>query len=535
MVDHTQDAQAQSQMQELQDKIAQLQAQVAQKSPYDTYQTSLTSRYCSTEMTSLFSQRSRHSTWRKLWLGLAEAEASLGIDVVTPEALQQMRAHLVVSDEDFETARIEEKKRRHDVMAHVHAFGVVAPAAAGIIHLGSTSCFVTDNTELILMRDALDILRNKLAKVISNLASFANQWKSEPALAYTHFQSAQPITVGRRAAQWAQDLMIDLEALEAVRNGLKFRGAQVHRYNWNAGEFLRNFPRGSRQVRQAQRTFVREVWFPCLLRHFNPDIVSHCYANVLSHRILLTFPASTRKVDLIVANAVAGLAASAHKICSDIRLLASNKEIEEPKEASQIGSSGKLWDFMRSERICSLSRALMAKPASFANTLSTQWFERTLDDSAIRRIDIPEMFLLADAILIGLDNVSDGFVVYPKRIRSRFLEELPFMVTETIIMKLVAKGASRQEAHEEIRILSVQAASTVKDEGKPNDLIERIRSNEYFKPIWSELDSMLQPELYIGRSVEIVDKYCGAGGVVEKALAPYQPYILKSTTAQLNV
>ncbi|KAK3196013.1 hypothetical protein K4F52_000881 [Lecanicillium sp. MT-2017a] len=513
MVDQTKDAQAQ--IAELQEQIKKLQAQGPQKSPYDTYQTSLTSRYCSSEMTGLFSQRSRHSTWRKLWLGLAEAEKSLGIDVITPEALEQMKAHLTVTDEDFETARVEEKIRRHDVMAHVHAFGAVAPAAAGIIHLGSTSCYVTDNTELILVRDALDILRNKLAKVISNLAKFANQWKSEPTLAYTHFQSAQPITVGRRAAQWAQDLMMDLEAIEAVRNGLKFRGAQGT--TGTQASFLEIFHGDHAKCDKLNELLCEKFGFPSCY-----DISTQTY---------------TRKVDLIVANAVCGLAASAHKICSDIRLLASNKEIEEPKEASQIGSSAMPYkrNPMRSERICSLSRALMGKPASFANTMSTQWFERTLDDSAIRRIDIPEMFLLADAILIGLDNVSDGFVVYPKRIRSRFMEELPFMVTETMIMKLVAKGASRQEAHEEIRVLSVQAASTVKDEGKPNDLMERIRNNEYFKPIWGELDSMLQPELYIGRSVEIVDKYCGAGGVIEKALAPYQQYISKSTTAQLNV
>ncbi|KAG6037800.1 hypothetical protein E4U19_001693 [Claviceps sp. Clav32 group G5] len=513
MTDQAQDAQ--TQIQELQKKVMQLQAQEPQKSPYDTYQTSLTSRYCSNEMTSLFSQRSRHSTWRKLWLGLAEAEASLGIDVVTAEALDQMRAHLTVSDEDFATASIEEKIRRHDVMAHVHAFGVVAPAAAGIIHLGSTSCFVTDNTELILMRDALDILLNKLAKVISNLAAFANQWKSEPALAKTHGQPAQPITVGRRAAQWAQNLMMDLEAIEAVRSGLKFRGAQGT--TGTQASFLEIFQGDHTKCDRLNELLCEKFGFRACY-----DISTQTY---------------TRKVDLIVANAVAGLAASAHKMCSDIRLLASDKEIEEPKEASQIGSSAMPYkrNPMRSERICSLSRALMAKPTSFANTMSTQWFERTLDDSAIRRIDIPEMFLLADAILIGLDNVSDGFVVYPKRIRRHFLEELPFMATETIIMRLVAKGASRQEAHEEIRVLSDQASSTVKDEGKPNDLIERIRGNEYFKPIWGELDSMLQPELYIGRCVEIVNKYCGPGGGVEKALAPYQQYILKSTTAQLNV
>ncbi|KAG6291268.1 hypothetical protein E4U09_004002 [Claviceps aff. purpurea] len=317
MTDQAQDAQ--TQIQELQKKIMQLQAQEPQKSPYDTYQTSLTSRYCSNEMTSLFSQRSRHSTWRKLWLGLAEAEASLGIDVVTAEALDQMRAHLTVSDEDFATASIEEKRRRHDVMAHVHAFGVVAPAAAGIIHLGSTSCFVTDNTELILMRDALDILLNKLAKVISNLAAFANQWKSEPTLAYTHFQSAQPITVGRRAAQWAQDLMMDLEAIEAVRSGLRFRGAQGT--TGTQASFLEIFQGDHTKCDRLNELLCEKFGFPACY-----DISTQTY---------------TRKVDLIVANAVAGLAASAHKICSDIRLLASNKEIEEPKEASQIGSSGK--------------------------------------------------------------------------------------------------------------------------------------------------------------------------------------------------
>ena len=410
MADQNKDTEAQ--IKELQEKIKQLQAQAPQKSPYDIYQTSLTSRYCSNEMTSLFSQRFRHSTWRKLWLGLAEAEASLGIDRITPEALDQMKAHVTVSDEDFEAARIEEKIRRHDVMAHVHAYGLVAPAAAGIIHLGSTSCYVTDNTELILMRDALDILKNKLAKVISNLAAFANEWKSEPTLAYTHFQSAQPITVGRRAAQWTQDLMMDLEAIETVRKNLKFRGAKGT--TGTQASFLEIFQGDHAKCDKLDELLCEKFDFPACY-----DISTQTY---------------TRKVDLIIANAVSGLAASAHKICSDIRLLASNKEIEEPKEASQIGSSAMPYkrNPMRSERICSLSRALMAKPASFANTLSTQWFERTLDDSAIRRTDIPEMFLLADAILIGLDNVSDGFVVYPKRIRSRFLEELPFMVTETV-------------------------------------------------------------------------------------------------------
>jgi adenylosuccinate lyase len=509
-----QDQAVQAKIEELQKQIQQLQAQAPQKSPYDTYQTSLTSRYCA-EMTSLFSQRSRHSTWRKLWLGLAESEAELGIDVITPEALDQMRAHLTVTDADFEVARVEEKIRRHDVMAHVHAFGAVAPAAAGVIHYGATSCYVTDNTELILMRDALDILINKTAKVIANLQAFSLQWKAEPTLAYTHLQSAQPITVGRRSSQWLQDLMFDFEALKSVRNDLKFRGAQGT--TGTQASFLEIFQGDHAKCDALNEKLCKRFGFPACY-----DISSQTY---------------TRKVDLIVANAVAGLASSAHKAATDIRLLASWKEIEEPFEKSQIGSSAMAFkrNPMRSERICSLARALMAKPASFANTHATAWMERTLDDSAIRRMDIPEMFLLAEAILIGLDNVTDGLVVYPARIRSRFLEELPFMVTETIIMKLVAKGASRQEAHEEIRVLSHQAAYVVKSEGKPNDLIERIRSTEYFKPIWGELDTMMEPKLYIGRSVEIVEKYCGAGGPVEKALAPYQQYITTTAAAQLNV
>ncbi|GAB0141490.1 hypothetical protein EsHS_00002081 [Epichloe bromicola] len=498
MADQTRDARAQ---------IHELQG----KSPYDTYQTSLTSRYCSHEMTKLFSQRSRHSIWRNLWLGLAEAEASLGINIITPQALEEMRAHLTLTDNDFEIARIEEKKRRH----HVHAFGAVAPAAAGIIHYGATSCYVTDNAELIIMRDALDVLIKKLAKVIHNMKNFSYQWKAEPALAYTHLQSAQPITVGRRSAHWLQDLMFDLEALETVRWGLKFRGAQGT--TGTQASFLEIFQGDDAKCDKLNELLCQKFGFPSCY-----DISTQTYS---------------RKVDLIIANAVAGIGSSAHKICSDLRHTAHWKEIEEPFETTQVGSSAMAFkrNPMRSERICSLARALISKPQNFANTLATQWMERTLDDSAIRRMDIPEMFLLADAILIGLDNVTDGLVVYPAIIRSRFLEELPFMCTENIIMKIVAKGGSRQEAHEEIRVLSHQAASTVKNEGKPNDLFERIRKTEYFRPVWDDLDSMLKPELYIGRSIQIVERYCGPNGPVEKALAPYQDHIRQSTTAELNV
>lgn len=500
-------------IQELQQELERVKAQGNLQ--YDAYQTVLTRRYCSAAMSNLFSQRSRIGIWRKLWLALAESERALGIDTISLEALEEMKSHLYVTDSDFEIARVEEKKRRHDVMAHVHAFGVVAPAAAGIIHYGATSCYVTDNAELIIMRDALDILLNRLAKVIWNLSNFAMKWKEEPTLAYTHLQPAQLITVGKRAAQWVQDLMFDLQAIEQVRSDLKFRGAQGT--TGTQASFLEIFNGDASKCDQLNALLCTKLGFPSCY-----DVSTQTY---------------TRKVDLIVANAVSGLGATAQKICGDIRHLANWKEIEEPFEQNQIGSSAMAYkrNPMRSERVYSLARELMSKPANFANTLSDQWAERTLDDSAIRRMDIPDMFLLAEAILLGLDNITDGLVVYPKRIQSRVLEELPFMVTESIIMKLVAKGASRQEAHEEIRVLSHQAGAVVKNEGKPNDLVSRIKSTEFFKPIWGELDSMLDARLYTGRSVAIVEKYCGAGGPVELKLVPYIKYITETSTAELSV
>ncbi|KAI0459911.1 L-Aspartase-like protein [Xylaria acuta] len=498
---------------ELQQELERIKAQGNVQ--FDAYQTVLTGRYCSAAMSSLFSQRSRIGIWRKLWLALAESERALGIDTITLEALEQMRSHLYVTDSDFEIARVEEKKRRHDVMAHVHAFGIVAPAAAGIIHYGATSCFVTDNAELVIMREALDILLNRLAKVIWNLSNFAMKWKEEPTLAYTHLQPAQLITVGKRAAQWIQDLTFDLKAIEQVRSDLKFRGAQGT--TGTQASFLEIFQGDASKCDQLNALLCTKLGFPSCY-----DISTQTY---------------TRKVDLVIANAVAGLGATAQKMCGDIRHLANWKEIEEPFEQNQIGSSAMAYkrNPMRSERVYSLARELMSKPANFANTLSDQWAERTLDDSAIRRMDIPDMFLLAEAILLGLDNITDGLVVYPKRIQSRVQEELPFMITESIIMKLVAKGASRQEAHEEIRVLSHQAGAAVKNEGKPNDLVSRIKSTEFFKPIWGELDGMLDPKLYTGRSVDIVEKYCGAGGPVELKLVPYIKYITETSTAELSV
>jgi adenylosuccinate lyase len=374
---------------------------------------------------------------------------------------------------------------------------------------------VTDNAELILMRDAMDLLLPKLAKVLSNLSNFAMQWKSEPTLAYTHLQPAQLITVGKRAAQWAQDLLFDLEAIEHVRSHLQFRGAQGT--TGTQASFLEIFNGDSKKCDQLNELLCKKSGFPS------------CYP--------ISTQTYTLKVDLLISQAISGLGATAQKITGDIRHLAAWKELEEPFEKDQIGSSAMAYkrNPMRSERVYALSRELMSKPASFANTLSDQWMERTLDDSAIRRIDIPEMFLLADAILLSLDNVTSGLVVYPKRVDARVQEELPFMITESIIMRLVAKGESRQEAHEQIRVLSHEAGHQVKNEGKSNDLVERIKRTEFFKPIWSDLETMLDSRLYTGRSEEIVNKFCGEGGELTAKLEKYKEYISKAGVSELNV
>ncbi|KAK1691403.1 adenylosuccinate lyase [Colletotrichum godetiae] len=481
----------------------------------DTYKTPLDGRYASEEAKKLFSQRNRHSTWRQLWLWLAESEKELGIDGISEEALEQMRAHLTLTDEDFKVAAVEEKRRRHDVMAHVHAFGQVAPAAAGIIHLGATSCFVTDNAELILMRNAMDLLLPKLAKVIHNLSQFALQHKELATLGFTHYQAAQLITVGRRAAQWIQDLCMDLKNIETARERLAFRGAMGT--TGTQASFMEIFQGDGGKIDKLNDLLCEKAGFPKTY-----DISTQTY---------------TRKTDLDVSNAICGLGATAMHITNDIRHLAHSKEMEEPFEKDQIGSSAMAYkrNPMRSERICSLGRKLRSLPANFADTYADQWFERTLDDSAIRRIDIPEMFLLADAILLGLDNVTSGLVIYPEVIRAHVMEELPFMATENIIMKIVAKGGSRQEAHEEIRVLSHQAADVVKKQGGKNDLIERIKATEYFKPVWDSIDQLLDPNLFTGRSATMVQRYCGEGGPVQEQIKAYAEYIKNTSAAELNV
>ncbi|KAI9772448.1 MAG: adenylosuccinase ade13 [Geoglossum simile] len=482
-------------------------------SKYDEYQTPLASRYASNEMKRIFTPRERASTWRKLWLWLAEAEKELGVAQISNEAIEAIRANLVISDEAFQVAADEERRCRHDVMAHIHALEKDAPAAAGVIHIAATSCF--DNADLIFMRDALDLILPKLAKVIHNLSQFAFKYKDLPTLGFTHYQAAQPITLGRRAAQWLQDFTFDLEDLEYVRANLRFRGAQGT--TGSQASFMEIFQNDTAKIDRLNQILCEKSGFPSCY-----DISTQTY---------------TRKVDLRIANTLSSLGATAVRVATDIRHLCHDKVLDEPHEAGQIGSSAMPYKSnpMRSERICSLGRKLSNMSVNFMDTFSRQWLERTLDDSAIRRMDIPDMFFLADSVLISLDNVTDGLVVFPAIIHSQLMQELPFMATENIIIRLIDHGISRQEAHEQIRLLSLEAAHNVKIEGGSNDLIERIKKSDFFKPVWGEIDSLLDPKLFIGRSPEIVERYAGPNGVVDKKLEKYKSYVESSATAQLSV
>ncbi|KAL2359190.1 hypothetical protein RJZ56_007972 [Blastomyces dermatitidis] len=480
----------------------------------DTYQTPLASRYASKEMKTIFSPRTRSTTWRKLWIWLAEAEKELGIDI-SDEAIAQMKANVVMTDKCFKVAAEEEKRRRHDVMAHVYAFGQVAPAAEGIIHLGATSCYCTDNGDLISIRDALDLVLPKLATVIHKLSQFALEYKDMPTLGYTHYQPAQLITVGRRAAQWVQDLLMDLEDIERTRNDLRFRGAQGT--TGTQASFMEVFNNDRAKIDKLNEIICAKAGFPS------------CYP--------ISTQTYSRKVDLRVANALSALGTTVQRITGDIRHLAAQKEMEEPFEKDQIGSSAMAYkrNPMRCERIASLGRHLANLNKNAADTYAQQWFERTLDDSAIRRITIPEMFLSADSILMAMDNVVSGLVVYPARIHSRLMEELPFMATETIMMKMVSLGRSRQDAHEEIRVLSHQASDIVKNKGRRNDLIDRIKKSEFFAPVAGEVDQLLDPMNFIGRCPEQVENFCGLGGEVQKALELYKANIDPSKVSELSV
>ncbi|KAJ5363561.1 Exocyst complex protein exo70 [Penicillium cataractarum] len=478
----------------------------------DVYQTPLNSRYASTEMKYLFSPRMRFSTWRQLWIWLAESQKELGLPI-TDEAIEQMKAHATIQDDEFKVAAEEEKRRRHDVMAHVHAFGQVAPAAAGIIHWGATSCYCTDNADLILLRDGLDILIPKLAVVVDKLSQFAQQYKDLPCLGFTHGQPAQLVTVGKRACLWIQDLLMDLRNLERARDDLRFRG--VKGTTGTQASFLQIFEGDHAKVEKLDELVTEKAGF--------------------SSAFIISSQTYSRKIDVDVGNALGSFGSTCERIGIDIRHLAMLKEVEEPFEKDQIGSSAMAYkrNPMRSERLCSLGRHLQNLPKDALDTYSAQWFERSLDDSAIRRISIPELYLTADACLILLNNVSSGFVVYPEVIKRRVNDELPFMATENIIMACVKKGLSRQDAHEEIRVLSHQAADNVKKHGKDNDLLERIRRTAFFNPILPELDNLLDASTFVGRAPQQVEKFTATE--VAAAIKPYASHIAKGETSALHV
>lgn len=469
----------------------------------DKYATPLSSRYASEEMSKIFSLRNRFSTWRKLWYNLAIAERELGLEVITPEALKEMSSNLEITDEEIVAASKEEAIVRHDVMAHVHIFGETCPKAAGIIHLGATSCFVTDNADLIFLRDAYDVLIPKLVNVIDRLSKFAEEYKDLPVLGWTHFQPAQLTTVGKRATLWIQELLWDLRNFVRARNDIGLRG--VKGTTGTQASFLALFHGDHDKVEDLDKRVTELLGF-----EINYPVTGQTYS---------------RKIDIDVVSPLSSFAATAHKFGTDVRLLANLKEIEEPFEKSQIGSSAMAYkrNPMRCERVCSLARHLGSLYNDVVQTASVQWFERTLDDSAIRRISLPSAFLTTDILLTTLLNITSGLVVYPKVIERRIMGELPFMATENIIMAMVEKGASRQEVHEEIRVLSHQAAAVVKQEGGDNDLIERIKNTEFFQPIHKELDSLLNPKTFVGRAPEQVVKFLGND--VKKALEPYKEFI----------
>jgi len=445
------------------------------------YSNPLVERYASPPMAALFSDDHKFRTWRRLWLALAEIERDLGLPV-TDLQLDELRAHL--DDIDYDAAERYERELRHDVMAHVHALGDVAPNARAIVHLGATSAFVGDNTDLLVLRDGLDILLPKLAGAIARLAAFAEKWADLPTLGFTHFQPAQPTTVGKRATLWIQDLLVDLDNLERQRDRLRFRGAKGT--TGTQASFLALFDGDHGKVDALDRRLAERFGFEA------------SYA--------VTGQTYPRKVDHEVLSALASFGVTAHRVGTDLRLLAHLKEVEEPFGKQQIGSSAMAYkrNPMRSERICSLARHLVTLSGDSAWTAATQWFERTLDDSANRRIALPEAFLAADGVLETLLSVTGGLVVYPAVIARRLNDELPFMATENILMAMVRKGADRQVVHEAIRQHSVDAARQVKEHGRDNDLLDRVRADATFAPVHADLDGLLDPRTFVGRAPEQV-------------------------------
>jgi adenylosuccinate lyase len=470
------------------------------------YTSPLVERNASREMAELFGAQRKFSTWRRLWLELAKAERALGLEI-TQAQLNQMAAHL--DDIDFDLAAQLEKKLRHDVMAHIHTFGLAAPKAAPIIHLGATSCYVTDNADLILMREGLGIVARKLAAVIHLLGQFAKKHRSLPALAFTHFQPAQLTTVGKRAVLWCQEFVMDLQEVEYRMETLAFRG--VKGTTGTQASFLELFDDNHVKVRRLDRMVAEAFDFEALC-----PVTGQTYP---------------RKIDTQIINTLALVAQSAHRVCNDLRLLASLKEIEEPFEASQVGSSAMPYkrNPMRCERVTALSRFVLSLATSPAMTASEQWLERTLDDSANRRLVIPETFLAVDGILEVLTNVLDGLVVYPKVIASHVAAELPFMASENILMAAVVAGGSRQDLHEKIRQHAQDAARQVKQMGQPNDLIDRLRADAVFSAV--DFDKVLAPKDYIGRAPQQVDEYLAE--IVRPALRRYRKVVNRKV--ELNV
>ena len=448
------------------------------------YNSPLSERYPSKEMKYLFSPEKKFTTWRRLWIALAEAEQELGLDI-TDEQIEELKAH--VDDINYDVAKEREKIVRHDVMSHVYAYGVQCPKAKGIIHLGATSCYVGDNTDLIIMREGLELIRTKVINVISNLAKFAEEYKALPTLGFTHFQAAQPTTVGKRATLWINELMMDLTDLDHLIADIKMLGSKGT--TGTQATFLELFEGDHTKVEQIDGLIAKKMGF------------EECYP--------VSGQTYSRKVDTRVMNVLAGIAQSAHKFSNDIRLLQHLKEIEEPFEKNQIGSSAMAYkrNPMRSERIASLANYVISDALNPAITASTQWFERTLDDSANKRISISEGFLATDGILELYINVSQGLVVYPKVIESRLASELPFMATEIILMDAVKAGGDRQELHEKIRTHSMAAAKRVKEEGAANDLLERIAADPAFGMSREQLDSLMKPENFIGCAKEQTEKY----------------------------
>ena len=474
----------------------------------DRYVSPLSERYASREMQYIFSPDKKFRTWRKLWIALAETEKELGLNI-TQEQIDELKAH--ADDINYDVAKERERQVRHDVMSHVYAYGVQCPKAKGIIHLGATSCYVGDNTDIIVMAEALKLVRKKLVNVIAELSKFADKYKDQPTLAFTHFQPAQPTTVGKRATLWTQEFLMDLEDLEYVLSTLKLLGSKGT--TGTQASFLELFDGDQETIDKIDPMIAEKMGF------------ENCYP--------VSGQTYSRKVDTRVLNILAGIAASAHKMSNDIRLLQHLKEVEEPFEKSQIGSSAMAYkrNPMRSERIASLSRYVMVDALNPAITSATQWFERTLDDSANKRLSVPEGFLAIDGILDLCLNVVDGLVVYPKVIEKRLRSELPFMATENIMMDAVKAGGDRQELHERIRELSMEAGRTVKVEGKDNNLLELIAADPAFNLTLEELEKTMEPSRYVGRAKEQTEVFLAK--TVQPVLDAHKE--LLGVTAEINV